>query len=556
VVAGEQGRYLITVTNNGPSSSSGFTVTDTLPAGTTYVDADSDTACNAGIVTGTVVCTQTADLADGASATFVIAYTADSTLADDATLTNSVAVDGEDTDDNTANDTDSEDTTVVREADLSITKAASPASVFSGDNITYTVTVTNHGPSVSSGFTVTDELSANVSFVSASAECTHDGAAFGGTVTCVHNDDVGVTGTVTYTIVVKTKFPLAPTTISNTATVAGQDTDPDTTNNTSNTVQTPVVLRRATGTGTMTNSAFQLQTDLGPWTITDFEILLNGQNTIVATNPGQFYFHPRVTNPFNVTTSIDFEMNWTKDFAPQTNGGMPLHAYVRLAGSTTWTDWTPQSTLLCWSANQNTCVNGSDASLTVNNVPANAEVWVTAHLDLVCKSKPYSCLLPNDPLKRPATYSFDSKATVKVAGVPVAESTSEASLVGRGKKVTMVYGTVTGATGAVEDAWVRIKQGTNYALTQTDEKGMYLFFDDQYCTGDGLTACSGWTTQLKFANGTSSATVTVLGNGATQSPTWQTDAGSPPSPNTAGTNYATFNVAKGSAYNKNFKFSN
>ena len=43
---------------------------------------------------------------------------------------------------------------------------------------------------------------------------------------------------------------------------------------------------------TMTDSAFQLKDDLSPWTITDFEILINGKdNTIVATNPGQFYYH-------------------------------------------------------------------------------------------------------------------------------------------------------------------------------------------------------------------------------------------------------------------------
>jgi hypothetical protein len=293
---------------------------------------------------------------------------------------------------------------------------------------------------------------------------------------------------------------------------------------------------------------------LAPWTITDFEILLNGQNTIVATNPGQFYFQPRVTSPFGVTTSMDFELSWSKDFVPQTNGGMPLHAYVRLPGGTTWTDWTPQSTDLCWSATQNTCTNGSDASIMVNNIPADAEVWITAHLDLACKSKAYSCLQPNDPLKRPATYDFTSKTTVNVAGVPVAESTDDASLVGRGKKVTMVYGTLSAPNGElVQNAWVRIKQGSNFALTKTDTKGFYLFFDDQYCSGDGLVACAGWSSQVKFASGTSSATVTVLGNGATQSPTWTTDGGAAPAPY-SGTSAVTFNVAKGSAYAKNFKF--
>jgi hypothetical protein len=123
----------------------------------------------------------------------------------------------------------------------------------------------------------------------------------------------------------------------------------------------------------------------------------------------------------------------------------------------------------------------------------------------------------------------------------------------------MVYGSVTGTNSErLANVWVRIKQGTNYGLTKTDSTGLYLFFDDQLCTGDGLTACAGaWATgttpMLKFANGTASATVTVLGNGA-QSPTWTTDTGAAPVPYSSGTNYATFNVAKGTAYNKNFKF--
>src|SRR5438105_4019731 len=47
---------------------------------------------------------------------------------------------------------------------------------------------------------------------------------------------------------------------------------------------------------TMTDSSFQLKDDLSPWTVNDFEILMSSKNTIVATNPGQFYYHQRATN--------------------------------------------------------------------------------------------------------------------------------------------------------------------------------------------------------------------------------------------------------------------
>ena len=58
-------------------------------------------------------------------------------------------------------------TTVQARADLSITKTDSPDPVTAGKNLTYTVQVTNGGPSTASAVTVTDTLPAGVTFVSA-----------------------------------------------------------------------------------------------------------------------------------------------------------------------------------------------------------------------------------------------------------------------------------------------------------------------------------------------------------------------------------------------------
>src|SRR5207245_9988621 len=82
-------------------------------------------------------------------------------------------------DTNAANNFATAMTTAQRMADLSILKTA-PLSATAGTDIPYTLTVTNNGPSTSSGGTVADVLPAQVSFVSASAGCTN--AA--GTVTC------------------------------------------------------------------------------------------------------------------------------------------------------------------------------------------------------------------------------------------------------------------------------------------------------------------------------------------------------------------------------------
>ncbi len=102
--------------------------------------------------------------------------------------------------------------------DLTISKTASPDPVFVGSNLTYTIKVKNNGPSNSSGSSVTDVLPASVIFVSASPGCTNAS----GTVTCAMGP-IASGATATATIIVK---PTAAGPISNTASVAANETDP------------------------------------------------------------------------------------------------------------------------------------------------------------------------------------------------------------------------------------------------------------------------------------------------------------------------------------------
>jgi uncharacterized repeat protein (TIGR01451 family) len=69
---------------------------------------------------------------------------------------------------------------LAEQADLEISKADSPDPVTVGDNLTYTITVTNNGPDAAANVVVTDTLPSGVTFVSASPGCVH--AA--GVVTC------------------------------------------------------------------------------------------------------------------------------------------------------------------------------------------------------------------------------------------------------------------------------------------------------------------------------------------------------------------------------------
>ncbi len=572
VVAGTDGTYTISLTNAGPSSADDVVLDDTIPSPFVAGTPTSNLPSNCSGSSGNVIdCELDASLAAGATWTITVAYTVPASATPTSVHNTATFT----TEEHPGGTTASDDTAVVRHADLGITKTASQSIVFSGDEITYTITVTNHGPSFSSGFTVTDTLSGNVSFVSASAGCSHSGAAFGGTVTCVHTPDVAVGGTVTFTIVVDTKFPLAAgTTIVNTAMVDGDDTDPNPANDNASASST-VVLRSAPGSSQMTNSAFQLVDDLSPWAVPDFEILLNGQNIVAATNPGQFYYHQRATSPYSIPTNWTFQFNWPCQFESQVNGGQPMHAYVQLAtdGPNTWRPW-GESNNVTNVAFPSGCAQPAgtpygQGTITVNNVPAGAKVWVNIHLDYAPKGDNISTVNPN-PMNKPVVYGpFSSTITVKnTTGATIGTSFSSTSVIGRGKKVTMVYGTLTNkVTGLpVSDTWVRITQGTNAATALTGADGFYILYDGQACTlADGIAGgCTGGSTTVwNFQNGSNaSTTIAILGDGVAPTATATHPTGYSSAEVRTGANSWTVKnpptytagVAKGTAYLRDWRF--
>jgi uncharacterized repeat protein (TIGR01451 family) len=115
-------------------------------------------------------------------------------------------------------------------ADLAVTKTASLASVVIGQNITYTITVTNNGPNTAAGITATDTLPAGLSVVSIPYGCTQAGSTISCTAGSLANG-----ATATFIIVVA---PATSNAITNTVTVASTTPDPNMANNTSS-VTTP-----------------------------------------------------------------------------------------------------------------------------------------------------------------------------------------------------------------------------------------------------------------------------------------------------------------------------
>ena len=111
--------------------------------------------------------------------------------------------------------------------DISVNKTDSPDPVTVGNNLTYTIVVTNNGPETATGVTVTDTLPSSVTYVSANST-KGTPTKSGNTVTCsIGKLTNGSSATVT--IIVK---PTTAGTITNTASATCNETDTNSGNNT------------------------------------------------------------------------------------------------------------------------------------------------------------------------------------------------------------------------------------------------------------------------------------------------------------------------------------
>ncbi len=149
--------YTVVVTNTGPGAVTGAVVNDTFPSalgGVTWVcGATPGSNCPPG---GTGLISATVSLAAGGRATF----TATGALASSATgvLTNtaSVTLPPGVTDPNPGNNSATDVDVLTPQAELSISKTDGQSSAAPGVSITYTIVVTNTGPSAVTGAVVND----------------------------------------------------------------------------------------------------------------------------------------------------------------------------------------------------------------------------------------------------------------------------------------------------------------------------------------------------------------------------------------------------------------
>jgi uncharacterized repeat protein (TIGR01451 family) len=227
--------FTLTVSNSGVGDASGVMLSDTLPVnpGLSWsIDAqgsgwDHSCAINSGVLTcggsdGVTVPGGTSQ----ESSTFTVHITSPTTGATGGDCPETGVVDntGSVSSTNGGSGESSASTCVQALVDLAVTKSGSPATQELGaGNITWTMVVTNNGPSTATGVTISDPMPTGNTYVSSSS--TQGSCTGGPTLNC----DIGTMAagaTVTITLITT---PSAEGPQTNTVTVTGDrpDTNPD-----------------------------------------------------------------------------------------------------------------------------------------------------------------------------------------------------------------------------------------------------------------------------------------------------------------------------------------
>lgn len=225
VAAGAGLTYILTVTNYGPSDATGIEVFDILPAETSFNPAASSVNCAS---SGALITCGIGNLTAGDSATVTLAVTVSSSLAEGAVLTNWAMISGDERDPNASNDGTTAVTEIKRESDLTISQRDHPDPVAAGASLTYTLVVTNYGPSDASGVRVSDALPNGVSLNQAASS---PGCTGSGPVICEAGNLAANESTVVTIAVTVTPSLAYGATLTNLAVVTGDETDPHGGNN-------------------------------------------------------------------------------------------------------------------------------------------------------------------------------------------------------------------------------------------------------------------------------------------------------------------------------------
>ena len=214
--------YTLTYTNSGNADASAVTISDTLPAKTTFVSA------TGGGVYATTTNTVTWDIgtvaANGGTGSVSFTVQLDAVFPNGTTnVVNSAVIQSAELPPTPSNPV----TTVVTAApNLSLIKAVDKVAASPSETLIYTLTYTNSGNADASAVTISDTLPANTTFVSATG-----GGVYAMTTNTV-TWDIGTvaanggTGFVTFTVQLGAVFPNGTTNVVNSAVIQSTELPP------------------------------------------------------------------------------------------------------------------------------------------------------------------------------------------------------------------------------------------------------------------------------------------------------------------------------------------
>ena len=151
--------YTMTFSNTGGADATGVEITDTIPAGTTFVSADRGATPD-----GTDTLSWLVDIPAGTQGALVVTVSVDDDVANGAVISNAAALDG-------VPSNEVSHRVRVRTGALSLTLTANPSDVSAGDVLTYTVVASADGNRDQTSAVVTDVLPAGLEYVPGSATC-------------------------------------------------------------------------------------------------------------------------------------------------------------------------------------------------------------------------------------------------------------------------------------------------------------------------------------------------------------------------------------------------
>lgn len=162
VIAGATFTTTLSYRNNGPAAAQNAVLNDTLPAGVTLISASPAVSSQS----GQTLTWNLGTLSDQQNGLITLLLQADAGLADQSLLTNHAELPPPTSDRDSRNNSADASTLVLARADVQLVKTG-PVSIYAGEDLDFTITVTNNGPSLARGLMVTDTLPSELDFIAA-----------------------------------------------------------------------------------------------------------------------------------------------------------------------------------------------------------------------------------------------------------------------------------------------------------------------------------------------------------------------------------------------------